>query len=51
VVVELEALAEEQTRVRLTHLGFGEGEEWDETYAYFEDAWSRVLGLMARTLD
>jgi uncharacterized protein YndB with AHSA1/START domain len=32
------------TRVRLTHQGFLRGESWDTAYAYFEKAWSWVLG-------
>ncbi len=50
VVVELEAIDNNNTRVRLTHLGFGDGEQWDETFNYFENAWDRVLDLMVTTL-
>lgn len=25
------------------HDGFGEGEEWDEVRAYFENAWGEVV--------
>jgi len=46
VVVELTELNGAGTRVTLTHLGFGEGEAWDETYQYFQSAWDRVLGVM-----
>lgn len=51
VVVEVEALGEASTRVRLTHLGFGEGADWDATYAYFDNAWGRVLPLMKQHLE
>lgn len=51
VVVETEALAPERTRVRITHLGFGQGPDWDETYAYFDAAWDRVLSLMKSGLE
>lgn len=51
VVVETEALAPERTRVRVTHLGFGRGPDWDETYAYFDAAWDRVLARMKAGLD
>ncbi len=32
------------TLVRLVHAGFGAGEEWDQVYEYFKNAWPRVLG-------
>lgn len=50
VVVELEPIDDGSTRVRLTHLGFGEGPEWDTTYDYFDKAWERVLALMSAKL-
>lgn len=35
--------------VELTHCGFGEGGNWDDVYAYFDSAWTRVLDwLIAR---
>jgi len=33
----------DRTRVEVTHTGWGEGEEWDKTYAYFDKAWEAVL--------
>jgi uncharacterized protein YndB with AHSA1/START domain len=36
------------TLVRLTHLGFGEGDEWDAVFAYFGRAWDTVLDRLAR---
>jgi hypothetical protein len=51
VVVELDQAGEGSTRVRLTHLGFGEGPQWDGTLAYFESAWGYVLDLMARVVE
>ena len=39
------------TRVRLKHLGFGQGRDWDITYAYFDNAWGRVLPLMKGSLE
>jgi len=50
VVVELTPIDGGETLVRLTHLGFGEGEAWDETQTYFENAWVHVLDLMAKTV-
>ena len=50
VVVEVEPLSADRTKVRLTHLGFGEGTLWDETYDYFVAAWGRVLQGMGESL-
>jgi len=51
VVVETEALTPATTRLRLTHLGFGQGAAWDETFAYFDNAWGRVLPMMKAALE
>lgn len=51
VVVETEALDDRSMRLRLTHLGFGEGADWDTTYAYFDQAWGRVLPMMKQHLE
>lgn len=49
VIVQLAPAGPASTRVVLTALGFGSGEEWRATHAYFEKAWDRVLGnLQAR---
>jgi uncharacterized protein YndB with AHSA1/START domain len=50
VVVETEALDGDRTRVRLTHLGFGDGPSWDETMAYFDKAWEYVLAQLENAL-
>ena len=47
VVVELEALPDSRTRVRLTHYGFGHGAEWDQVHAYFDRAWGSVMTNLA----
>lgn len=36
------------TDVELTHLGFGEGAQWDECFSYFGAAWPRVLEVLTR---
>jgi uncharacterized protein YndB with AHSA1/START domain len=51
VVVEIDptdASTEEapECEVTVTHLGFGQGEAWDKTYAYFDAAWPRVLAAV-----
>lgn len=38
-------VSETQTRVRLFHTGFGDGEAWDKGRDYFEDSWPQVLEL------
>ena len=35
------------TDVRLVHTGFGVGDDWDAYMAYFQNAWTYVLGLLA----
>jgi len=45
VVVQLSRV-ETRTRVELTHLGFGEGEQWDQCFDYFGAAWDRVLEVL-----
>ena len=32
-----------RTRVAMTHSGWGEGEDWDKTFNYFDAAWDAVL--------
>lgn len=52
VVVEIAPLDGGSRSVcSLTHLGFGEGGAWDETYDYFGEAWKRVLATMKSGLD
>jgi uncharacterized protein YndB with AHSA1/START domain len=43
VVVRFAPVDENSTRVMLHHVGWGDGGEWDQTYAYFDRAWGRVL--------
>jgi uncharacterized protein YndB with AHSA1/START domain len=44
VVVRFAAVDDKTTRVTLHHTGWGEGGEWDKAHAYFERAWTGVLG-------
>lgn len=46
VVVRLAAVDDKTTRVTLHHTGWGEGGEWDKTYAYFDRAWGGVLNSL-----
>jgi len=43
VVVRFKELDQGRTRVTLTHDGWGEGEEWDQAFAYFREAWGEVV--------
>ena len=47
VVVRLQPEGE-QTRVRLTHSGWGDGGEWDRAYTYFDRAWGNVLANLQK---
>jgi uncharacterized protein YndB with AHSA1/START domain len=43
VTLRFKPLAERSTEVILLHGGWGEGEEWDRAFQYFEKAWTAVL--------
>ena len=43
VYIELKELGPDKTQVTMTHTGWGVGEDWDKTYAYFDRAWDAVL--------
>lgn len=52
VTVRLHPLSAGETRVRLTHVGWGDGGQWDQAYDYFDKAWGAVLGnLQKRFVD
>ena len=46
VIVYLEDGGPDEIKVRLAQLGFGEGEDWEKYYAYFDRAWGSVLGAL-----
>ena len=46
IVVLLEVLGVRRVKVKLTHLGWKEGEEWDEVFRYFTRAWGTVLARL-----
>ncbi len=48
VVVRLFDVDGRSTRVTLHHTGWGDGGEWDKTYAYFDRAWGNVLGNLKK---
>lgn len=51
VVVRIEPVADGQTRVTLTHTGWGDGGEWDKAYAYFDRAWGNVLANLKKRFE
>ena len=48
VIVRMEPMDAQQTRVTLHHTGWGEGGDWDKAYAYFDRAWGGVLGNLQK---
>jgi uncharacterized protein YndB with AHSA1/START domain len=51
VVVRLADIDGRSTRVTLHHVGWGDGGEWDTTYAYFDRAWTFVLANLKKRYD
>ena len=49
VTVRLKPAAEGETRVTLTHVGWGEGGQWDQAYQYFDRAWGNVLANLKKS--
>ena len=49
VVVQFYSLGKNLTKVRLTHLGWRENEEWEKVFQYFLRAWDVVLGRFEHT--
>jgi uncharacterized protein YndB with AHSA1/START domain len=46
VVVQFSVCDQERVSVRLTHLGWRDGAEWEKVYQYFQSAWDIVLGRL-----
>lgn len=51
VVVRLANVDGRSTRVSLHHTGWGDGSEWDKTFAYFDRAWGNVLANLKKRHD
>jgi uncharacterized protein YndB with AHSA1/START domain len=51
VIVRFAPVDATSTRVTLHHTGWGEGGEWDRTYAYFDRAWGNVLANLKKRHD
>ncbi|MEN8251129.1 MAG: SRPBCC domain-containing protein [Bacteroidota bacterium] len=43
VVLYFKKVGSEHTEVSLSHLGWLEGDKWDETFEYFDRAWDIVM--------
>ena len=39
------------TELTLVHRGWGQSEEWDAVFAYFQNAWTRVFQALAQSLN
>ncbi|MCF7792901.1 MAG: SRPBCC domain-containing protein [Candidatus Cloacimonetes bacterium] len=39
------------TKIRFYHLGWQEGDEWDQVYDYFQKAWDYVLGNLQKYFE
>ena len=48
VILRFEPVGENQTRVTLHHVGWGEGGEWDQAFEYFSKAWPNVLANLQK---
>ncbi|MGA3191832.1 MAG: SRPBCC domain-containing protein [Candidatus Bathyarchaeia archaeon] len=46
VVVQFYPRGQNEVQIRLTHLGWKEGDEWDKVFQYFKRAWDIVLGRL-----
>jgi uncharacterized protein YndB with AHSA1/START domain len=46
VVVQFIPFGKNRVMVRLTHLGWREGEDWDKVFQYFKRAWDIVLARL-----
>jgi len=51
VIVRLRSEPNDLTRVTLTHVGWGDGGQWDQAYDYFDKAWGTVLGNLRKRFD
>ena len=48
VILRFTPVSDQETRVTMTHVGWGDGGEWDKAYLYFDKAWDRVLGNLQK---
>ena len=48
VAVRMNPVSATETRVALSHDGWGDGGQWDQAYDYFDKAWGNVLGSLQK---
>jgi uncharacterized protein YndB with AHSA1/START domain len=48
IVLRFDEVPGKGTKIRVAHLGWREGEDWDKVYHYFDRAWDVVLQRLAR---
>jgi uncharacterized protein YndB with AHSA1/START domain len=51
VIVRFVEKGDKETEVKLHHVGWGDGGEWDKTYDYFARAWPNVLNNLKKRFD
>lgn len=51
VVVQFKPISATQTELTITHLGWPEGQIWEEVYQYFDRAWGVVLQWLADSIQ
>lgn len=51
VVIFFDKVEPGRVQLRLTHLGWGKGAEWDKLYNYFDSAWDSVLDSFAESVS
>lgn len=51
VDIRFDAAGDGATRVRLRHDGWGDGDDWDQAFAYFDGAWEVVLKRLKYRFD
>ena len=50
VVIEFREIGEQKTEIKLTHLGWIDGIQWNEVFEYFENAWDSVLNDLEESI-
>lgn len=50
IIIFFDQLSDGKTKVRFSHVGWGEGEKWGEIHDYFDSAWGRVLENFAKSI-
>ncbi len=51
VIVRFAAVDDKRTKVTLHHTGWGNGDEWDKAFLYFDRAWGNVLANLKKRFE